>query len=138
MPSLRTLLLSFILLVAGTAHAAMQNQYALVFFFESSCPYCHKAAPKITRLSERFQLPVYAFSVDGAGIPGFEVPIPVTPEIGSTFFPNNGKAVMPATFLMNVNSRKFSRLSIGDVPENTLAQSIQNALNDPRVQEALQ
>ncbi|MGV0461992.1 conjugal transfer protein TraF, partial [Vibrio harveyi] len=25
----------------------MQNQYALVFFFESSCPYCHKAAPKI-------------------------------------------------------------------------------------------
>ncbi|MGV0515673.1 conjugal transfer protein TraF, partial [Vibrio harveyi] len=47
MPSLRTLLLSFILLVAGTAHAAMQNQYALVFFFESSCPYCHKAAPKI-------------------------------------------------------------------------------------------
>ncbi|MEZ9187343.1 type-F conjugative transfer system pilin assembly thiol-disulfide isomerase TrbB, partial [Vibrio splendidus] len=63
---------------------------------------------------------------------------PVTPEIGKTFFPGQGKTVMPATFLMNVNSRKFSRLSIGDVPESTLAQSIQNALNDPRVQEALQ
>ncbi|MEZ8775933.1 conjugal transfer protein TraF, partial [Vibrio sp. 10N.247.310.17] len=25
----------------------MQNQYALVFFFESTCPYCHKTAPKI-------------------------------------------------------------------------------------------
>ncbi|MGR3990852.1 conjugal transfer protein TraF, partial [Vibrio harveyi] len=59
MPSLRTLLLSFALFVSS-AHAAMQNQYALVFFFESTCPYCHKTAPKITRLSERFQLPVYA------------------------------------------------------------------------------
>ncbi|MGV0461985.1 conjugal transfer protein TraF, partial [Vibrio harveyi] len=46
MPSLRTLLLSFALFVSS-AHAAMQNQYALVFFFESTCPYCHKTAPKI-------------------------------------------------------------------------------------------
>ena len=137
MPFLRTLMLAF-LLHAASAPAAMQNQYALVFFFESTCPYCHKTAPKITRLGERFELPVYAFSVDGPGISGFEVPIPVTPEIGKTFFPDQRKTVMPATFLMNVNSRKFSRLSIGDVPESTLAQSIQNALNDPRVQEALQ
>lgn len=136
MPFFRILLLSLTLLTTS-AHAAMQNQYALVFFFESTCPYCHKTAPKITRLGEKFQLPVYAFSVDGVGIAGFEVPIPVTPEIGRTFFPSNGKAVMPATFLMNVNSRKFSRLSIGDVPESTLAQSIQQALSDPRVQEAL-
>ncbi|KJR35919.1 type-F conjugative transfer system pilin assembly thiol-disulfide isomerase TrbB [Vibrio sp. S234-5] len=137
MPYLSILLLSFSLF-AGSAHAAMQNQYALVFFFQSTCSYCHQASPKVTRLSERFQLPVYAFSVDATGIPGFEVPIPVTPEIGRTFFPENAKAIMPALFLMNVNSRKFSRLSIGDVPESTLAQSIQNALNDPRVQEALQ
>lgn len=137
MPFLRILVLAF-LLNATIAHAAMQNQYALVFFFESTCAYCHKTAPKITRLGERFQLPVYAFSVDGAGIAGFEVPIPVTPEIGRTFFPNNGKAVMPATFLMNVNSRKFSRLSIGDVPESVLAQSIHQVLSDPRIQEALQ
>ena len=136
MPFLRILVLAF-LLNATSAHAAMQNQYALVFFFESTCPYCHKTAPKITRLGEKFQLPVYAFSADGVGIAGFEVPIPVTPETGRTFFPSNGKAVMPATFLMNVNSRKFSRLSIGDVPESTLAQSIQQALSDPRVQEAL-
>ncbi|MGC9534389.1 type-F conjugative transfer system pilin assembly thiol-disulfide isomerase TrbB [Vibrio atlanticus] len=137
MPFLRTLVLAF-LINAASAHAAMQNQYALVFFFESTCPYCHKTAPKITRLGERFQLPVYAFSVDGPGLPGFEVPIPVTPEIGKTFFPSQRKTVMPATFLMNVNSRKFSRLSIGDVPESTLAQSIQQALSDPLVQEALQ
>ncbi|CDT82162.1 putative conjugative transfer protein TrbB [Vibrio coralliirubri] len=137
MPFLRILVLAF-LIHAASAHAAMQNQYALVFFFESTCPYCHKTAPKITRLGEQFQLPVYAFSVDGPGIPGFEVPIPVTPEIGKTFFPAQRKTVMPATFLMNVNSRKFSRLSIGDVPESTLAQSLQHALNDPQVQEALQ
>ncbi|WP_172380014.1 type-F conjugative transfer system pilin assembly thiol-disulfide isomerase TrbB [Vibrio sp. Vb339] len=137
MPFIHTLLLG-LALFAGSAHADMHHQYALVFFFESTCPYCHKIAPKITRLSERFGLPVYAFSVDGPGMAGFETPIPVTPKIGRTFFPTNGQAVMPATFLMNVNSRKFSRLSIGDVPENTLAQSIRNALNDPRVQEALQ
>ncbi|MFA0387420.1 MULTISPECIES: conjugal transfer protein TraF, partial [Vibrio] len=54
MPFLRTLVLAF-LIHAASAHAAMQNQYALVFFFESTCPYCHKTAPKITRLGERFQ-----------------------------------------------------------------------------------
>ncbi|ENM5730739.1 type-F conjugative transfer system pilin assembly thiol-disulfide isomerase TrbB [Vibrio mimicus] len=136
MPFFRSFLLGFVLL-SVSAHAALQNQYALVFFFESTCPHCHQTAPKITRLGARFQLPVYAFSVDGAGIPGFEVPIPVTPEIGRTFFPANRNAVLPAIFLMNVNSRRFSRLSIGDVPESTLAQSLQQALSDPRVQEAL-
>ncbi len=34
MPSLRTLLLSFALFVSS-AHAAMQNQYALVFFLKA-------------------------------------------------------------------------------------------------------
>lgn len=34
MPFLRTLLLSFSLFT-GSAHAAMQNQYALVFFFKA-------------------------------------------------------------------------------------------------------
>ncbi|HDM8071959.1 type-F conjugative transfer system pilin assembly thiol-disulfide isomerase TrbB [Vibrio harveyi] len=137
MPFMRTLLISLILLTSS-AQAAMQNQYALVFFFESTCPYCHKLAPKVTQVSLTAQLPVYAFSVDGQGIPGFEAPIPVTPEIAGTFFPSGGKAVMPSTFLINVNSRKFTRISIGDIPQSTLLQSVQNAIRDPRVQEALQ
>lgn len=137
MQLLRTVFLLLSLSVTS-AHAAMQNQYALVFFFDSTCTYCHKTAPKITLLSEQYQLPVYAFSVDGQGIAGFNAPIPVTPDIAQTFFPQTTKPVMPATFLINVNSRKFSRLSVGDVPISQLSQSINNALYDPRVQEALQ
>ncbi|MFB9214273.1 conjugal transfer protein TraF [Vibrio sinaloensis] len=121
-----------------SAHAGMQNQYALVFFFDSTCNFCHRTAPKITLLGEQFQLPIYAFSVNGKGIPGFEVPIPVTPDIARTFFPQTAYPTLPATFLINVNSRKFARLSEGDVSLNQLSTSIQSALSDPRVLEALQ
>ncbi len=95
MPSLRTLLLSFILLVAGTHTPPCKTNTLWCSFLKAPAHYCHKSAPKITRLSERFQLPVYAFSVDGAGIPGFEVPIPVTPEIAALFSQTMAKPSCP-------------------------------------------
>ncbi|WP_017053061.1 type-F conjugative transfer system pilin assembly thiol-disulfide isomerase TrbB [Vibrio genomosp. F6] len=132
-------LMALLLTPISTTHVAMNHQYAMVFFFESTCHYCHLFAPKMQQLTQDTQLPTYAFSIDNKGMPGFDIPIPVTPEIGQKFFQaNNGKAVLPATFLMNVNSQKFTRISVGDIPYSQLSQSVINALNDPKVREALQ
>ncbi|MGR5457270.1 conjugal transfer protein TraF, partial [Vibrio alfacsensis] len=30
-----------------TASAALNDQYAMVFFFRSDCPYCHQFAPTL-------------------------------------------------------------------------------------------
>ncbi|MCP5016834.1 MAG: type-F conjugative transfer system pilin assembly thiol-disulfide isomerase TrbB, partial [Ketobacter sp.] len=95
-------------------------------------------APKVQQASLDFALPIYAFSINGQGIPGFEVPILVTHDIATTFFPQTTQPVMPATFLLNVNSRKFAKLSIGDVAQRQLNQSIQQVLNDLTLQKALQ
>ena len=134
---IRPVLLALLLSV-NSVHAAMQNPYALVFFFDSTCAYCHRLAPKVQQASLDFALPIYAFSINGQGIPGFEVPIPVTHDIATTFFPQTTQPVMPATFLLNVNSRKFAKLSIGDVAQRQLNQSIQQVLNDLTLQKALQ
>ena len=120
------------------AQAANPHDYALVFFFRSDCPYCHKFAPKLQQLAAQTGTYTYAFSLDNQGIPGFEVPIPATPDIASTFFDNPRSVTVPASFLINVNTRKFVRLTVGDVSQAQLQQSYLNSLNDPLVIASMQ
>ena len=118
--------------------AANPHDYALVFFFRSDCPYCHKFAPKLKQLASQTGTYTYAFSLDNQGIPGFEVPIPATPDIASTFFDNPRSVTVPASFLINVNTRKFVRLTVGDVSQAQLQQSYLHSLNDPSVIASMQ
>ncbi|MCL1064302.1 type-F conjugative transfer system pilin assembly thiol-disulfide isomerase TrbB [Shewanella benthica] len=125
--------------LAGSAQsAANPHDYALVFFFRSDCPYCHQFAPKLLQLAAQTSTYTYAFSLDNKGIPGFEVPIPATPDIASTFFDNPRSVTVPASFLINVNTRKFVRLTVGDVSQAQLQQSYLNSLNDPLVIASMQ
>ena len=122
----------------GNAQAANPHDYALVFFFRSDCPYCHQFAPKLLQLAAQTGTYTYAFSLDNQGIPGFEVPIPATPDIASTFFDNPRSVTVPASFLINVNTRKFVRLTVGDVSQAQLQQSYLHSLNDPLVIASMQ
>lgn len=131
-----SILLVWLSLSLTPSHAAMNNEYALVFFMQSSCPYCHKFAPSVTRVSQELNLPVYTFTLDGEGIPGFLVPIPANQEIKSKFMSDGG--VVPATFLINVNSAKFTKITSGLVDYPTFFNGLSNAINDPEVREALQ
>lgn len=153
-PTLLTLLLLIVFLSSAHSmasnNAAMNNattnnehtmshEYALVFLFQGSCRYCHQFSPSVMRVSQALSLPVYGFSLDGGGVPGFEVPITATSEIRRTFMTGVGSSqVVPATFLINVNSRKFARISSGLVSDSVLSQGLSNAMNDPTVREALQ
>lgn len=136
---LMTLLFSFNVKAnpMGAYAAANPNDYALVFFFRSDCPYCHQFAPKLKQLAAQTGTYTYAFSLDNQGIAGFEVPIPSTPDIAATFFENPRSVTVPATFLINVNTRKFVRLTVGDVTYAQLQQSYLQSLNDPLVIESM-
>ncbi|WP_425628595.1 type-F conjugative transfer system pilin assembly thiol-disulfide isomerase TrbB [Vibrio neptunius] len=130
----------FILIWALTlpVYAAMQDQYALVFFYRSDCPYCHQFAPKFKAFTERKPLPTYVFSLDNRPLPDYPVPIPATPDIAQRFFENPRSITVPATFLINVNSRKFVKVSVGDVSYHELERSVQGILSDTALLEAMQ
>jgi type-F conjugative transfer system pilin assembly thiol-disulfide isomerase TrbB len=122
----------FILVLTLTlpVHAAMQDQYAMVFFYRSDCPYCHQFAPKFKAFTESNQLPTYVFSLDNRPLPDYPVPIPATPNITQRFFENPRSITVPATFFINVNSRKFVKVSVGDVSYQELERSVQGILSD--------
>lgn len=120
------------------SQASMNNQYAMVFFFRSDCAYCHAFAPKLKQFTEINGLSTYAFSLDGKSLAQYPVPIPATPEVSQMFFDNPRSITVPATFLINVNSRKFVRVSVGDVSYQQLEQSVNGIFNDASVLEAMQ
>jgi type-F conjugative transfer system pilin assembly thiol-disulfide isomerase TrbB len=134
----RGLLFLWLITIISPASAVIQDQYALVFFYRSDCPYCHKFASKFKTFAEREQLQTYVFSLDNRPIADYPVPIPATPEISQLFFENPKNITVPATFLINVNSRKFVKVSIGNVTYSELEQSVKGILSDRAVLEAMQ
>ncbi|ENM5759976.1 type-F conjugative transfer system pilin assembly thiol-disulfide isomerase TrbB [Vibrio mimicus] len=114
------------------------SQYAMVFFFLSSCPDCHQFAPKLKQFTQINAMQTYAFSLDGQALSEYPVPIPATPEISQRFFDNPRNIIVPATFLINVNSGKYVRVSIGNVSYAELEQSVNGILNDQAIVEAMQ
>ncbi|KOO13736.1 type-F conjugative transfer system pilin assembly thiol-disulfide isomerase TrbB [Vibrio europaeus] len=134
----RSLILLLFVIGLFPAHASMQNQYAMVFFYRSDCPHCHNFAPKFKAFAEQKQLQTYVFSLDNKPLQDYPVPIPATPEIAQQFFEEPRNITVPATFLINVNSRKFVKVSIGDVSYSELAQSVEGILSDQNVLKAIE
>ncbi|MFC1502827.1 type-F conjugative transfer system pilin assembly thiol-disulfide isomerase TrbB [Pseudomonadota bacterium] len=138
-----TLLLMMALLSPAQAATADSHpsynpsEYAIVFFFSSGCNYCHLFAPTLKQFEQQTGLYTYAFSFDGQAMEGYEVPIPVTKEAAETFFEDPRKATLPATFLINVNSRKFARMTQGNVSLQGLHETYTRIRRDPAVIEAL-
>lgn len=131
---------SFVSLFIPRAFALQPNvnrisdKYAVVFFFLSTCSECHKFSPKLRQLQALTGVPVYDFSIDGRPIPDYPRPMGVDQQIYGTFFPSRQNAnAVPATFLINVNTVKFVRMTIGDVTYEQLTQSFTNILNDREV-----
>jgi len=121
-----------------SALLTMNDQYAIVFFFRSDCSWCHKFAPALTRFTQKNDLFTYAFSLDGRGMPGYEVPIPASNDISTLFFSNPRSVTVPATFLINVNTQKFIKVSEGAVSERELQKTLNNILASPVAVEAMQ
>jgi len=54
--------------------ATMANETALLFFFRSDCPYCHRFAPIVKKFSEFFGFTVIPISLDNKGLPEYPYP----------------------------------------------------------------
>ncbi|WP_394145653.1 type-F conjugative transfer system pilin assembly thiol-disulfide isomerase TrbB [Vibrio atypicus] len=134
----RALFFLLFITTASSSYAAIQDQYAMVFFYRSDCSYCHQFAPKFKTFTQREQLQTYVFSLDNRPITEYPVPIPATPEVSQLFFESPRYITVPATFLINVNSRKFVKVSIGDVTYDELEQSVRGILSDRTLLEAMQ
>jgi type-F conjugative transfer system pilin assembly thiol-disulfide isomerase TrbB len=123
---------------ASEQPTAMSGQYAMVFFFRSDCAYCHRFAPKLKAFAQKNKLYTYAFTLDGKGTSEYPAPISSTPEIATQFFTNPSNITVPATFLINVNTRKYAKVSIGDVSSYQLQETYTNIMNDYQSVEAME
>ena len=123
---------------ASEQPTAMNGQYAMVYFFRSDCGYCRKFAPKFKAFAKQNNLFTYAFTLDGKGTPDYQSPIPSTPDIAQQFFSDPSNITVPATFLVNVNTRKYAKVSIGDVSSYQLQETFTSIMNDHKLLEALE
>ena len=123
---------------ANNQPTAMNGQYAMVYFFRSDCQYCVRFAPKLKAFTKQNNLFTYAFTLDGKGTPDYQSPIPSTPEIAQQFFTDPSNITVPATFLVNVNTRKYAKVSIGDVSSYQLQATFTNIMNDNKLLESLE
>ena len=114
------------------------QEYGLAFIFSSTCPYCHQFAPTLKQFAQQTGLPVYAFSVDGRGLPQYPQPLTATNDILTTFYQTSSNATYPALFLVNLNNRKHVPLAIGNVPLTALNTTYQASLTYPHIKSRLQ
>ena len=97
--------------------------YALVLFFDSTCPHCQKFAPVVKDISNQYGISVYPFSFGGT-LPSFPHPTPVTKSIYATYY-GTSKPFYPVMFLQNVNTMQFYLVAKGDATES----QVTNILN---------
>ena len=84
------------------------NKYGLVFFFRSDCPYCHKFAPILKKLAQRFDFQIMDVSLDGQGIKEYPNPQPNL-ELGKRL----NVEVVPALFMIDTKENIATPVSYG-------------------------
>lgn len=82
------------------------NDYTLVLFMQSQCPYCHQFDPQFALLSAQMGFKVFPYTLDGQGDMAFPNAIPTTPEVVQTFFGGGLQVLTPSVFLVEVNALK--------------------------------
>ena len=92
------------------------NNWKVVVFIQSSCPYCHKFDPVLKATAEQHGFEVMAFSLDGQGDQTYPSPLMATPEVMKEFFAGLPVAT-PTTFLVNVNTMATFPLLQGAVEQ---------------------
>ena len=96
---------------------ALAEHYGLLFFYASTCGYCHQQAPIVASVAKEFDMPLLGVSLDGQPIPGIE-----------HFEPNSGMAEelnvqnTPALFLINLASNQIIPVKTGVISGSDLTE----------------
>ena len=92
---------------------AFSKQYAIVLFVSSTCPHCHRFAPIVKEFASHKGLSVYAYSIDGKGLPEYPSPLLATQEVKTKFY-KVMSVVVPGVFIVNVNTLEDFFVRVGE------------------------
>ena len=105
--------------LSNQSPAPFFKTHVVVFFFASTCPYCHAQAPVLSRWASAYGVRVDARSFDDKPIIGFEGQRPVTKDLVEVAFA--GKPITyPALFVMNEGTGMLYPVSFGALDETEL------------------
>lgn len=104
------------------------NDWKVVLFLQSTCPYCHRFNPVLKAYSQRSGLSVFPFSLDGKGDNTYPQVLPATPDVVVDFFKGGIPIATPTTFLTNVNTMETYPLLQGGVDGRALQARVDEVL----------
>lgn len=103
--------------------AASAQQNAILFFFRSDCPYCHKYAPIVKAFAADYGFLVETVSLDGRGLPEYPNPR-YNPQLAQRL----KVETVPAIYLLNPKQNKVTAVGFGLSDYSTLGNKIIAAL----------
>ena len=109
------------------AQSAFFQTHRILFFFASTCPYCHKEAPILKQWINLHGASVLAYSFDGEGLPEFPTPQPMETSLVNAAFQNHA-IQYPALFILNVGTNAIYPVSMGALDEAELDERLQHLL----------
>lgn len=105
---------------AITPQTQFNKTHVVLFFFASSCPYCHKQAPILKRWAAFQGMGIEAHSFDDKTLPEFSEATPVTKALVDAAY--QGQAISyPALFVMNTDTHVLYPVAIGALDETELS-----------------
>lgn len=108
---------------------AISKRYGLMWFYRSTCPYCHKYAPIIKSFAMKYQITTMAISMDGGAIPYF--PNAVMNKGQAEAIGMADKPV-PATVLFDSKTKATYALGYGVMTQKEIMSRIFQVMNKER------
>ena len=105
---------------------SISERYGIMWFYQSTCPYCHKYAPIIKTFGDKYNISVMAISMDGGPIPYF--PDAVMNQGQAEAMGIAGKPV-PATVLFDTKTQETYALGFGVMTQNEIMNRIFQVVN---------
>ncbi len=97
--------------------------HGFVFFFASTCAYCHQFSPVLSQVSKQLGARVLPLSFDNQPLPEFQDVLPATPDWTTVAF-KNASIHYPALFIANPKIQALYPVSIGHLNEVELTTRI--------------
>jgi len=123
---MKSMLAGLFLLLGGVshAHATFFDNHKVMFFFASTCPFCHKQAPVLKAWAHDVGAEIEAYSFDNQPLPDFQDIIPATQDLVSAAF--KGEQIRyPALFIVHDKTGELYPVSVGALSESELTQRMQ-------------
>jgi len=111
----------------GKRLADLGKDHALLFFFRSDCPYCHRFAPILAYFQKKYGIRVDAVSLDGGGLPEFP-----RPRVNNGIAERLGVQQVPAVFLAQPFRGEISTVGYGVMSTPELEQRVIKVADAPR------